>query len=43
VDRIILASKCDYIEDLLLGVFVSYIRAFAALQQAEASHVPDRV
>lgn len=39
VDRIIVASKCDYIEDLLLGVFVSYIRAFAALQQAEASHV----
>ena len=39
VDRIIAASKCDYIEDLLLGVFVSYIRAFAALQQAESSHV----
>lgn len=39
VDRIIVASKCDYIEDLLLGVFVSYIRAFAALQQAESSHV----
>ena len=39
VDRIMTASKCDYIEDLLLGVFVSYIRAFAALQQAEASHV----
>lgn len=39
VDRILVASKCDYIEDLLLGVFVSYIRAFAALQQAEASHV----
>lgn len=39
VDRILLASKCDYIEDLLLGVFVSYIRAFAALQQADAAHV----
>lgn len=39
VERIILASKCDYIEDLLLGVFVSYIRAFASLQQAEATHV----
>lgn len=39
VDRILVASKCDYIEDLLLGVFVSYIRAFAALQQAETSHV----
>jgi hypothetical protein len=39
VDRIVQASKCDYIEDLLLGVFVSYIRAFASLQQSEATHV----
>jgi len=39
VERIALASKCDYIEDLLLGVFVSYIRAFASLQQSEATHV----
>jgi hypothetical protein len=39
VERIATASKCDYIEDLLLGVFVSYIRAFAALQQLEDTHV----
>ena len=39
VDRIALASKCEYLEDLLLGVFVSYIRAFAALQQTEKAHV----
>jgi hypothetical protein len=39
VDRIAIASKCDYIEDVLLGVFVSYIRAFASLQQVEAEHV----
>lgn len=39
VERIITSSKCDYIEDLLLGVFVSYIRAFASLQQNEATHV----
>ena len=39
VDRIATVSKCDYIEDLLLGVFVSYIRAFASLQQSEAAHV----
>jgi len=39
VDRIVEASKCDYIEDLLLGVFVSYIRSFASLQQSEATHV----
>ena len=39
VDRIIKASKCDYLDDLLLGVFVSYIRAFASLQQSDATHV----
>jgi len=39
VERIILASKCEYLEDLLLGVFVSYIRAFASLQHSETTHV----
>lgn len=39
VNRITIASKCDYIEDLLMGVFVSYIRAFATLQQLEDTHV----
>ena len=39
VERIEISSKCDYIEDLVLGVFVSYIRAFASLQQSEATHV----
>lgn len=39
VDRIMIASKCEYMEDLLLGVFVSYIRAFASLQQADTTHV----
>lgn len=39
VDRILKASKCDYMDDLLLGVFVSYIRAFASLQQSETTHV----
>ena len=40
VERITVASKCDYIQDLLLGVFVSYIRAFASLQQSsETTHV----
>ena len=39
VERIGLSSKCDYIDDLLLGVFVSYIRAFASLQQVESTHV----
>jgi hypothetical protein len=32
VKRIIQASKCEYIEDLLTGVFLSYMRAFAAVQ-----------
>lgn len=39
VERITIASKCEYLDDLLLGVFVSYIRAFASLQQADTSHV----
>lgn len=39
VERITVASKCDYMEDLLLGVFVSYIRAFASLQQSEVTQV----
>jgi len=39
VKRIEIASKCEYMDDLLLGVFVSYIRAFAALQQSDEAHV----
>lgn len=39
VERITIASKCEYLDDLLLGVFVSYIRAFASLQQTDTSHV----
>jgi len=39
VARIEKVSKCEYMDDLLLGVFVSYIRAFATLQQSEESHI----
>ena len=39
VSRIEKASKCEYMNDLLLGVFVSYIRAFASLQQSDEAHV----
>jgi hypothetical protein len=39
VERIEIESKCDYIEDLLLVVFVSYIRAFASMQHLEDTHV----
>lgn len=30
-DRIIVVSKCTYIEDLLMGVFISYMKSFANL------------
>lgn len=39
VSRIEKMSKCEYMDDLLLGVFVSYIRAFATLQQSEDTHI----
>lgn len=39
VKRIEKVSKCEYMDDLLLGVFVSYIRAFASLQQSDEAHV----
>lgn len=32
VERIIKLSKCAYIDDLLLGVFLAYMKSFAALQ-----------
>lgn len=32
VDRIVHASECEYMDDLLMGVFLAYIRAFASLQ-----------
>ena len=32
VERIVISSKCEYLDDLLMGVFLAYIRAFASLQ-----------
>jgi len=32
VKRIVAASKCSYLEELLTGVLLSYLRAFAAVQ-----------
>ena len=32
VERIVVSSKCEYLDDLLMGVFLAYIRAFASLQ-----------
>jgi hypothetical protein len=31
VDRILNASKCSYMDDLLMGVFLSYMKSFASL------------
>jgi len=40
VDRIVLSSKCEYLDDLLMGVFLAYIRAFASLQyRGESSQI----
>jgi hypothetical protein len=32
VERILKASKCSYMDDLLMGVFLAYMKSFAALQ-----------
>jgi hypothetical protein len=32
VDRILKVSKCTYLDDLLMGVFLAYMKSFAALQ-----------
>jgi hypothetical protein len=37
VERIIKVSKCPYIDDILMGVFLAYMKSFAALQYRGAS------
>lgn len=37
VERILKVSKCGYMDDLLMGVFLSYMKSFAALQYRGAS------
>lgn len=32
VERIVTVTKCNYIDDLLMGVFISYMKSFASLQ-----------
>ena len=32
VERIVKSSKCTYLDDLLLGVFLAYMKSFASLQ-----------
>ena len=37
VDRIIKITKCSYMDDLLMGVFISYMRSFASLHYRGSS------
>ena len=37
VERILKISKCSYMDDLLMGVFLSYMKSFAALQYRGSS------
>ena len=37
VERIIKVSKCSYIDDILMGVFLAYMKSFAALQYRGSS------
>jgi len=37
VERILKVSKCPYIDDILMGVFLAYMKSFAALQYRGAS------
>jgi hypothetical protein len=40
VERILKVSKCSYIDDILMGVFLAYMKSFAALQyRGVSSHV----
>ena len=40
MDRVVESSGCEYLDDLLMGVFLAYIRAFASLQyQGESPHI----
>jgi hypothetical protein len=37
VERVLKVSKCAYMDDLLMGVFLAYMKSFAALQYRGAS------
>lgn len=40
VERIVKVSKCEYLDDLLMGVFISYMKSFASLHyRGESSHI----
>jgi hypothetical protein len=37
VDRIQKVSKCSYLDDLIMGVFISYMKSFASLHHTDGS------
>lgn len=40
VERIVKTTKCTYLDDLLMGVFIAYMKSFASLHyRGESSHV----
>jgi hypothetical protein len=40
VERIVKVSKCSYLDDLLMGVFISYMKSFASLHyRGDSSHI----
>jgi hypothetical protein len=40
VERIVKVSKCGYLDDLLMGVFISYMKSFASLHyRGDSSHI----
>lgn len=40
VERIIKVSKCGYLDDLLMGVFIAYMKSFASLHyRGNSSHI----
>jgi hypothetical protein len=40
VERIIKVSKCNYLDDLIMGVFIAYMKSFASLHyRGNSSHI----
>jgi len=40
VSRIVKTTKCTYLDDLLMGVFIAYMKSFASIQyRGDASHI----
>ena len=37
VERIVKVTKCSYLDDLIMGVFISYMKSFALLQQRDST------